>query len=254
MLFRSVGMVLASPYAIPWFSDLMPPSAPNLAHVGDVPVPGAELTRNWETASGPPTGPDIAERPSVPAANAGRDADVTGGRSEGPEARVALTPPPKTPTPGVSPDSPALALAPPPKKPATAAPVSGGSGRTAERTASEDVNAPLVGDFAEAIRKALREHRGPSTVLGQFDNAAYPGVTAAGEIVSLVQQQLRERGYDPGSIDGRAGPRTRAAIRAFQRANDQEEDGEISVDLLQHLGILGQQIHAFGNGRPTATP
>ncbi len=81
------------------------------------------------------------------------------------------------------------------------------------------------------------------------------GITAAGEIVILVQQQLRERGYDPGSVDGRAGPRTRTAIEKFQRDSGGTVDGEISVTLLQHLGILGRQIHAFGGETaPTMAP
>jgi hypothetical protein len=37
------------------------------------------------------------------------------------------------------------------------------------------------------------------------------------EGVSGIQARLRNLGHDPGPIDGKLGPRTRAAIRAFQR-------------------------------------
>jgi uncharacterized protein (TIGR02594 family) len=40
-----------------------------------------------------------------------------------------------------------------------------------------------------------------------------------------IQRALRAAGFDPGPIDGIAGPRTRAAIRAFQRAAGLVPDG-----------------------------
>ena len=37
----------------------------------------------------------------------------------------------------------------------------------------------------------------------------------------LIQQGLRNEGFDPGAPDGLFGPRTRAAIRAWQAARDE---------------------------------
>ena len=39
------------------------------------------------------------------------------------------------------------------------------------------------------------------------------------DTLSGVQQRLRNLGYDSGPVDGKDGPRTRAALRAFQRDN-----------------------------------
>ncbi len=48
--------------------------------------------------------------------------------------------------------------------------------------------------------------------------------------VELVQTLLTARGLDPGPIDGRAGPRTNAAIRTFQADFLGRPDGRIDVD------------------------
>ena len=42
-----------------------------------------------------------------------------------------------------------------------------------------------------------------------------------------VQLALRAAGFDPGSTDGRLGPRTRSAVREFQQANGLQPDGKI---------------------------
>ena len=51
------------------------------------------------------------------------------------------------------------------------------------------------------------------------------------------QQQLAERGYDVGDADGKLGPKTEAAIRAFQRDQHIQVDGVVGP---QTLGALGQ--------------
>lgn len=46
-----------------------------------------------------------------------------------------------------------------------------------------------------------------------------------GEKVRLIQEALRELGYDPGPLDGIYGERTRQAVIAFQRASKLNADG-----------------------------
>ncbi|MEP3846223.1 MAG: TIGR02594 family protein [Paracoccaceae bacterium] len=60
-----------------------------------------------------------------------------------------------------------------------------------------------------------------------------------------VQSALQEKGFDPGPIDGAMGPKTRAAIKAFQGANG------LVVD-----GIVGPNTRAklFGESARKATP
>ncbi|NKN32767.1 hypothetical protein HF203_05985 [Marichromatium bheemlicum] len=54
-------------------------------------------------------------------------------------------------------------------------------------------------------------------------------------LVRRVQRWLVAHGFDPGPIDGLIGPRTRAAIRAFERAQGQPARGAIDFVLLERL-------------------
>lgn len=45
--------------------------------------------------------------------------------------------------------------------------------------------------------------------------------------VRSVQQALKNAGYYRGAVDGKAGAKTREAIKAFQRANGLEADGVV---------------------------
>jgi len=50
-----------------------------------------------------------------------------------------------------------------------------------------------------------------------------------------LQRLLSRSGFDTGGIDGRIGPRTRAAIRAYQTRSGLPADGHANLALLQHL-------------------
>ena len=45
--------------------------------------------------------------------------------------------------------------------------------------------------------------------------------------VHHVQLALKAAGFDPGSSDGKLGPRTKAAVRDFQQANGLNPDGKV---------------------------
>ena len=70
-------------------------------------------------------------------------------------------------------------------------------------------------------------------------------VTAVGETVRIVQLALREKGYDPGPANGRAGKKTQGAIRKFQADRKLDPTGTIDYALLEKLGIVGPRVHAF---------
>lgn len=55
------------------------------------------------------------------------------------------------------------------------------------------------------------------------------------ETVRGIQSGLGKLGYDVGPADGKAGARTRAAIRSYQERNQLLVDGEPSAALLAHI-------------------
>ena len=54
-------------------------------------------------------------------------------------------------------------------------------------------------------------------------------------LVMEIQEELIEHGYDPGGIDGQLGPKTVAAIKAYQKAQGLWQTGKPSQHLLEHL-------------------
>ena len=52
-----------------------------------------------------------------------------------------------------------------------------------------------------------------------------------------VQRKLKTLGYYDSSVDGAIGPKTRAAIRAYQEENKLEITGQIDKELLTSLGL-----------------
>lgn len=57
------------------------------------------------------------------------------------------------------------------------------------------------------------------------------------EQVRGVQQNLADRGYDPGRVDGRWGTRTQQALRNFQRDQNMQANGRPDPQTLAALGV-----------------
>ena len=55
------------------------------------------------------------------------------------------------------------------------------------------------------------------------------------QLIRQTQQILTYLGYDPGPVDGAVGPRTRRAIRDFQKSRSLKINGETSWELLKQL-------------------
>jgi peptidoglycan hydrolase-like protein with peptidoglycan-binding domain len=67
---------------------------------------------------------------------------------------------------------------------------------------------------------------------------AIPATLAAQDSTTVreAQQALKDKGFDPGPADGINGPKTRAAIRDFQKQQNLNADGRLGP---QTLGVLG---------------
>jgi hypothetical protein len=74
-------------------------------------------------------------------------------------------------------------------------------------------------------------------------------ITAVGQMVLLVQAELKKRGYEPGDVNGRAGEQTRHAIREFKRKEGLGVNSTIDDELFERLGIVGRRLHPFASSR-----
>jgi len=55
------------------------------------------------------------------------------------------------------------------------------------------------------------------------------------ERVKIVQQALKDRGHDPGAVDGQMGPKTEAALRDYQQKEGLRGTGTADADTLTRL-------------------
>lgn len=67
--------------------------------------------------------------------------------------------------------------------------------------------------------------------------AAVPAFAQSSATVKNVQQALKDKGFDPGAVDGVNGPQTREALKKFQASQNLEADGRIGAKTLDSLGV-----------------
>lgn len=76
--------------------------------------------------------------------------------------------------------------------------------------------------------------------------AAEESTKLSRETVRNVQQALKDKGYDPGPVDGIMGPNTRAAIKQFQSDNNLPATGEPDDQTLARLGVEKEPAERLG--------
>lgn len=57
------------------------------------------------------------------------------------------------------------------------------------------------------------------------------------EEIKKLQETLKAKGQDPGPIDGMMGPKTRAAVKAFQEASGLKGTGKLDKQTAEKLGV-----------------
>ena len=90
---------------------------------------------------------------------------------------------------------------------------------------------------ATNVRSPAREETagsaGPDASAGEAASAA--SASDDPDAVLGIQAALRDAGYEVGTVDGRLGQRTRAAIRAFERDHGLPVTGLASRSVLERL-------------------
>ncbi len=79
---------------------------------------------------------------------------------------------------------------------------------------------------------------------------AVPAFPQSAATVKSVQQALKDKGFDPGSVDGVMGPETKSALKKYQDQQHLTADGRLGPKTLDSLGVKeaspDQQFSASG--------
>ena len=86
-----------------------------------------------------------------------------------------------------------------------------------------------VSDKAKDVKDRVlgRKTEGPEDHHGAMKN----------QEVMATQQALKDKGHDPGKIDGKMGPRTRAMLSDYQKAEGLKVTGQLDNDTRSKLGM-----------------
>ena len=68
-------------------------------------------------------------------------------------------------------------------------------------------------------------------------NSAHSGRMTGKQEVKSAQEALKAKGYNAGASDGVMGPRTRAALRNFQKAERLRATGQLDAETRSKLGV-----------------
>jgi gas vesicle protein len=83
-------------------------------------------------------------------------------------------------------------------------------------------------DMKDKVKAKLHRKTEPSTSMRSGSGSAD---------IRMVQQSLKDSGYDPGPVDGVQGPHTTAALKAYQKAQGLQETGQADSDTMAKLGV-----------------
>ena len=124
------------------------------------------------------------------------------------------------------------------------------SGRegTARRTSRCLGRIPPPEDKKEGEEQAPRDNQNVQSPRANQDLQS-PGRYHAsrGGSIRSGQEALKAKGFDPGEIDGRYGPKTQAAITEYQRTNGLRETGRFDQATLGQLGVGSERADTTGS-------
>jgi hypothetical protein len=112
-------------------------------------------------------------------------------------------------------------------------PAAGAADAAAESATAAEVRRTAASERAVDQQSQRRQ----AQLVEQWLSTRFEPAMLTREDIRRGQQLLAELGFDPGPIDGFMGPRTRAAIEAFQEAQSIDVTGEMTRSLIDLLAI-----------------
>lgn len=129
--------------------------------------------------------------------------------------------------------------------PDPSAPETSKSREPGQSKSQKDQSGDIKGSGSQAGSPEIQEpsqRRGQKSLGGSEKAQGQPSESRTGragtgsEDIKKIQEALKEKGHDPGPIDGVAGPKTREALKAFQSASGIEATGRVDAQTAKALG------------------
>lgn len=93
-----------------------------------------------------------------------------------------------------------------------------------------------MGEISQALER-IQARQGQTQELAKQLSVKSTSGQKTNRAMIEVQKRLAERGYDPGQPDGRLGPRTQHALKAFQSDHQIPETGRLDAATKTVLGF-----------------
>jgi peptidoglycan hydrolase-like protein with peptidoglycan-binding domain len=107
-------------------------------------------------------------------------------------------------------------------------------------TTTPDSTSPSASPSTSTDKPVTSTDKAPDSMKPEKKSRMPSAGTGDRERVKAVQQALKDKGYDPGAVDGVMGPRTRAALKDFQKKEGVKDTGRLDQETLAKLGVEGQ--------------
>ena len=91
-------------------------------------------------------------------------------------------------------------------------------------------------DAAESVKEKAQDVKERMTGHKKDRSADHMAATGKDDVMA-AQQALKDKGHDPGTIDGRMGPQTRTALKDYQKAEGLKVTGRLDNETRAKLGL-----------------
>ena len=122
-----------------------------------------------------------------------------------------------------------------------------------ERTGETGAPLPQGSPYSGTVEKGKSSGEMDRTNTGGSRSAT--GMHGNAQNVKAIQQALKDKGHDPGPIDGVMGSQTKQALKSFQSANNLQPTGTLNAETAEKLGIQSgsQQLSSRSSSRSQGT-
>lgn len=117
-----------------------------------------------------------------------------------------------------------------------------------------DTGAPATSPSTSGGEAAKPDAMKSDTMKSDASKAGRAARTGNREQVKSAQEALKQKGFDPGPVDGMMGPKTQAALKEFQKSEQLNETGRLDAETMAKLGVQAKAEGASPSALPSPSP